>query len=51
VEALEVRFERQPALLAVLLSDRAHEVLHRDRAVVVGGLEGRGQRAVADRAA
>ena len=31
--------------------DRAHEVAHRDRAAVVGGLERGGQRAVADRAA
>src|SRR3954453_819678 len=51
VEVLEVGLEREPALLAVLERDRAHEVAHLDDAVVVGGLEGGRQRAVADRAA
>ena len=51
VEALEVGLEREAALLAVLLRDRADEVAHLDLGVLVGGLERGGQRAVADRAA
>src|SRR5439155_22229079 len=51
VEALEVGLEREAALLAVFLGDGADQVAHPDRPVVVGGLEGGGQRAVADRAA
>src|SRR3954453_20169576 len=51
VVALEVRLEREPALLAVLERDRADEVAHGDDAIVVGGLEGGRQRAVADGAA
>ena len=51
VEALEVGLEREPALLAVLQRDRADEVAHPDHAVVVGGLEGGRERAVADPAA
>src|SRR6185436_18725797 len=51
VEVLEVGLERQPALLAVLLRDRADEVAHLDHVAVVGGLEGGGERAVLDRAA
>ena len=51
VEALEVGLQREAALLRVLLRDRADEVAHLDRGVLVGGLERGGERAVADRAA
>ena len=51
VEVLEVRLQGQPPLLAELLGDGPDQVAHRDRALLVGGLERRGQRAVADRAA
>ena len=43
VEVLEVGLQRQPALLAELLRDRPDEVAHRDRALLVGGLERRRQ--------
>ena len=43
VEVLEVGLERQPALLAELLRDRPDQVAHRDRALLVGGLERRRQ--------
>src|SRR5215208_4258269 len=51
VEALEVRLQREASLLRVLLGHRADEMAHLDLRVLVGGLEGGGERAVADRAA
>ena len=43
VEHPEVGLEREAALLAVLVRDGADEVLHGDRGVLVGGLEGGGR--------